>query len=399
MPRQRNLTPSYLRHRKSGQARAVWTDAAGIRHQKLLPGAFNSPESKVAHARLALELAATSSPVASSGSDLTIVDLLLAYLNHAERYYAGPDRRPTKEFDCMKAAVRPLRELYGDLPVTRFGPLALRAVRERMIQSGLCRALINRRIDRVKRVFKWGVAEELVPISAYEALRTLSGLRLGRTEARESKPVQPVPDEHVLATLPHLPDHIRVMVELMFHTGMRPSEVCGMKLVLIDRSDDNWLYRPAEHKTAYKGKTRVIPLGPRARRVLESFLQERSLCDDEPLFSPSRAREERFLRMRQTRRSKVQPSQQDRKKQRPQKIPGEVYGTAAVCRAVAATCKRVGVPHWHPYQLRHSFATRVRKQHGLEAAQVLLGHARADVTQVYAERDLDLALDVASRIG
>jgi site-specific recombinase XerC len=53
----------------------------------------------------------------------------------------------------------------------------------------------------------------------------------------------------------------------------------------------------------------------------------------------------------------------------------------------------------HPNQLRHSFATRVRKEHGLEAAQVLLGHSRADVTQVYAERNERLASAVAAKIG
>ena len=55
--------------------------------------------------------------------------------------------------------------------------------------------------------------------------------------------------------------------------------------------------------------------------------------------------------------------------------------------------------HWHPNQLRHTFATRVRKEHGLEAAQVLLGHSRADVTQVYAERNEELATVVAAKIG
>jgi site-specific recombinase XerC len=49
--------------------------------------------------------------------------------------------------------------------------------------------------------------------------------------------------------------------------------------------------------------------------------------------------------------------------------------------------------------LRHSFATAIRKEHGLEAAQVLLGHARADVTQVYAERDEELAARVAEQVG
>ena len=54
---------------------------------------------------------------------------------------------------------------------------------------------------------------------------------------------------------------------------------------------------------------------------------------------------------------------------------------------------------WHPNRLRHGYATKVRKQHGLEAAQVLLGHSRADVTQVYAERNEELAATVAAKIG
>jgi site-specific recombinase XerC len=57
------------------------------------------------------------------------------------------------------------------------------------------------------------------------------------------------------------------------------------------------------------------------------------------------------------------------------------------------------VHHWHPNQLRHSFATRVRKEHGLEAAQVLLKHSHVDVTQVYAERNERLAATVTAQIG
>jgi integrase len=66
---------------------------------------------------------------------------------------------------------------------------------------------------------------------------------------------------------------------------------------------------------------------------------------------------------------------------------------------VARACDRAGVPHWHPNQLRHLFATEVRRRYGLEAAQVALGHAKADVTQVYAERDLGLATRLALEMG
>jgi site-specific recombinase XerC len=54
---------------------------------------------------------------------------------------------------------------------------------------------------------------------------------------------------------------------------------------------------------------------------------------------------------------------------------------------------------WFPNQLRHSAATEFRRQFGLEAAQVLLGHSKADVTQVYAERDFAKAAAVARQIG
>jgi site-specific recombinase XerC len=54
---------------------------------------------------------------------------------------------------------------------------------------------------------------------------------------------------------------------------------------------------------------------------------------------------------------------------------------------------------WHPNRLRHSAATLIRQQFGLEAAQVALGHASADVSQIYAERDFALAMQVMQKIG
>ena len=45
------------------------------------------------------------------------------------------------------------------------------------------------------------------------------------------------------------------------------------------------------------------------------------------------------------------------------------------------------------------YGTVVRATDGLEAAQVLLGHSKADVTQIYAERDTERAKSVALKIG
>lgn len=62
-------------------------------------------------------------------------------------------------------------------------------------------------------------------------------------------------------------------------------------------------------------------------------------------------------------------------------------------------CKREKIEKWSPNQLRHLAATEIRKKFGLEAAQVVCGHQSADVTQIYAERDLELALRVAQEVG
>jgi integrase len=202
-----------------------------------------------------------------------------------------------------------------------------------MIRLGWCRTLINKRIDRLKRAIKWGVSQEMIPASIYEAIRTLPGLRRGRSAARESKPVKPVPLERVIATLPLLPSHVRVMVELMMHTGMRPNEVCSMSLNSIDRSGHIWVYKPNHHKTTHQGKERVIPLGPKARTVLAEFLAGRPIEPGSPIFSPTKAREERFTAMRKKRKSKVPPSQQSRRKTSPKRLPAERYTPLAICHA------------------------------------------------------------------
>lgn len=54
---------------------------------------------------------------------------------------------------------------------------------------------------------------------------------------------------------------------------------------------------------------------------------------------------------------------------------------------------------WSPHQLRHSAATEIRHKHGLEAAQVVLGHSRINVTEIYAEKNRGLAERVVREVG
>jgi hypothetical protein len=82
VPAIRKLTPSYVLHKQSGRARAVWYDHNGVRQQKLLPGPFNSAESLSAFARFQLELAATPTSTITAAGCMTVAELLSAFLDY-----------------------------------------------------------------------------------------------------------------------------------------------------------------------------------------------------------------------------------------------------------------------------------------------------------------------------
>ena len=174
MPSRRKTTPSYLFHKQSGRARAVWTDSLGIRQQKLLPGLFDSEVSRTAHARLALELAAMPT-IAVKSATLTVQEVLLAYHEHATTYYGDG-----KELDAISRCIRAVRLIYGDTLAAEFGPAKLKVVRQSIVDAGLCRKQVNKRVDRIRRAFRWAVGEELVPTSVYEGLRALAPLMPGK---------------------------------------------------------------------------------------------------------------------------------------------------------------------------------------------------------------------------
>ena len=88
-----------------------------------------------------------------------------------------------------------------------------------MIRCGWCRTLVNARIRRVKLCFKWGVGSELVPPSVHHGLTAVGGLRRGRSEAVESKPVLPVDAATIEATLRHLNRQVAAMVQATMPGG------------------------------------------------------------------------------------------------------------------------------------------------------------------------------------
>lgn len=325
--------PSYRHHRPSGQA------VVTINGRDFYLGPWDTDLSRAEYDRITGEWLANgrSLSIREKFPDLRICELVVAYLDFAKGYYVN-DGRPSKEYVSMREAAKPLGELYSRTTVADFGPLALKAIRQRWVEQGLCRTHINQRINRIRRIFKWGVENELVPATVLHALQALVPLKRGRTEARESEPVTPVPDEHVDAVLPNVSRQVATMIELQRLTGMRPGEVVVMRPCDVDREDEVWVYKPATHKTAYRGHGRVVYFGQNARRTLAPWLQRdaRAYC-----FDPREAEAERNEQRRATRRTPMTPSHARRQpKPKPERAKRDRYDVDSYRRAVSYGIKK-----------------------------------------------------------
>jgi integrase len=216
-------TPSYRLHKPTGQA------VVTLSGMDIYLGRYGSPESRAEYDRAIVEWITNGRrvpiPASGLGSDLSVNELLLAYLAFADSYYVKHGL-PTSEPASIRISIRPVRQLYGDTLAKDFGPLQLKAVRQAMIDSGLCRNEVNKRIRRIARLFKWAVGEAMVPPSVHHGLQAVSGLRRGRADVRESEPVKPLPDAFVDAIRPYISQQVWAMIELQRLTGMRPGEVC-----------------------------------------------------------------------------------------------------------------------------------------------------------------------------
>jgi integrase len=340
--------PKYRRHKQSGQAIVTLPDGLGGRRDVLL-GTYRSKESKAEYERVINEWLTAGRRIqqAKAAADLTVNELLVAYWQHASEYYRHPDGTPTSEVHNLKLALRPLRQLYGHTPVERFDSVALEAIREHLIRAGLCRNRINKDAARIKRVFQWAATKKLAPLSVHLSLRTVDGLRAGRSAARETAPIKPVAEALVEATMPYLRPQLAAMVRLQLHTGMRPGEVVQMRTIDLDTSGKIWIYRPGSdqgphgrHKTSWRGQQRFVLIGPKGQEVLKPWLR---LNITEYLFQPQEAEAARDAERRKNRKTGVQPSQAARRrKHRPKRAPTDRYTIVSYACAVRQACLRAG---------------------------------------------------------
>ncbi|MCM2370372.1 tyrosine-type recombinase/integrase [Aporhodopirellula aestuarii] len=398
MSRPKKVAPDY-RYHVSGQAVVTFNGT------NFYLGPHNSPESKAKYRRLVAEYVASDFQTPDAGPRQAEVPILVADVTAEARDWIN-----SKYANCQSHRARflnlcnTLDDEYGDTTANEFGPRKLSEIRDLFVASGNSRRYVNSQIRSIVRIFRYALSRELIDANVIVRLDSLESLRYGQTSAKEPKPVTPVNLADVRATAEHLSPVLKVMIRVQVATGMRPGEMCRIRPADIEvRPGDVWVYCPANHKTARLGKKKAVPIVGDAREALEPFMNR---DPDKYCFSPKESTA--WYRQQRTLKRKTPANCGDRvghkrgktlKGASAKRTPGDFYDKDSYRHAIQRAAEKAGVPHWFPYQLRHTAGTAVREALGVEAAQALLGHSRAAMTEHYAKVSESKAIEAAKSIS
>ena len=368
--------------------------------QKKVLGKWGSPEAKQAYARFITAIqnnpGGVPLPLAGAGSTGQkglVSELAARYLDYVQT--SGIDK--SHYIHCRILLGEFVLPYYGDIPADEFSPKCLKFVRSRMIESQrFCRKIINDYASRIISMFSYGIEEELCQPLTVAMLREVRTLKEGAAGTFDHPERKPLPEEVIRQTLPLLTSVLRTMVLIQWLTGLRPSEVCKMRVDAIDKTSDPnlWIYDLSKHKTAEHISGRKIYLSEAVRKLIEPFMEGKKPCD--PLFTVAESVKEEKAMRRAARKSKPTPSQIARDEHRaanPGVTFSETFDKDSYRKAIQSSIKRANktlppderIPVWFPYSIRHSAATFVEKNEGLDESQAVLGHTSADMTRRYAK--------------
>jgi hypothetical protein len=174
------IWPPNTHHHKATNTDRVW-----INGQCITLGPHGSAEARKRYGELVLEAHHGTLPQAN---DPAVCELILAYLDFADTYY-DPEGREVRN---VKLALKPLSERWGMLPAREFGPLKLIEYQESLIDRGLARSEVSRRVDHVRRMFRWAVSRELVKGQQLVELKAVRRVRQGYRGVKEPRKRQGV---------------------------------------------------------------------------------------------------------------------------------------------------------------------------------------------------------------
>ena len=232
----------------------------------------------------------------------------------------------------------------NDLTVIDTGQLRAFVVAEH--RRGLSPKSLQRRLSACRSYFNWLLRHGRIQANPAAALRApKSPRKLPQVlDADEASRLVEVPTDVPLG----LRD--RALLELFYSSGLRLSELCGLRWRDLD------LANGFVTVLGKGGKQRKVPVGSHARKALGAWQEENKAGSDSPVF-PGRN--------------------------------GGALSQRAVQIRMKLLAQRQGMfKNVHPHMLRHSFASHILESSGdLRGVQELLGHADIATTQIYTHLD------------
>ena len=131
--------PKLQHHKASGQAKVR------LRGRDVYLGPWGTEAAEAKYRKVVGEYLVNGQappPPQQTCVELSVNELAATFMRFAETHYVK-NGQLTDEYACYKSALRPLKTLYGLTPISKFGPVALKAVRQRMIESGWTRRTIG----------------------------------------------------------------------------------------------------------------------------------------------------------------------------------------------------------------------------------------------------------------
>jgi len=159
---------------------------------------------------------------------------------------------------------------------------------------------------------------------------------------------------------------------------------------------------PTLHKTSHKGKVRSLAIGPKARAILEKYLEADPVgfC-----FGPARSEKVRLEIVHADRKTPLHHGNAPGRQWRPEgerkrrRRHSDHYAVSTYRRAIERAAEKANVSHWSPNQLRHAAAENIQAVFGIEAVQAVLGHSSKAMSAHYAKQNRTLSASVMEGIG
>lgn len=243
-----------------------------------------------------------------------------------------------------------IESTYGETVPTDISTPMIRSWLAELKKAGVHSRSINRKLSTLRSWFKYlRVQKNISNNPLHKIVAPKSGKRLPVFVERE-------PMERLLYQI-DFPDSFegmtgRLLIEVLYHTGMRRSELIGLKKSDIDWSGENI-------KVLGKGnKERIIPVNSKLLKNIKVYLETREKFPGNTLFVTNKGRE---------------------------LYPKYVYRIVNRWLNMVTTLEKKS-----PHVLRHSFATHlVNNGADLNAVKELLGHASLAATQIYTHNTIE----------